>query len=540
MEPYAQIRDAGPFAASADLFTALVAELQTAAAAGLTACELEDLLAERGREVQRQLLQDHLDLRAAREELAVREHHVAAAGADGITRNRVETGHGRLLATLFGTVRVTRCAWRRPGAPNLCPADAALSLPARRPSYALARLAAVEAVRGSFETAHAAITRRCGPVMGKRQVEQAVIAAAGDIAGFYAARIPVPCTASTLLVLSADAKGIVMRPQALRPATAKAAARQSRMRTRLAAGEKPSRKRMATLACVYDTEPSPRRPHDIIAPPGGRHGHRTLRPRPKATAKWLAGSVVHDPASMIAAAFDQAGARDPQHQRTWVILVDGAEHQLDLIRAEAARRDVTIHIVIDLIHVLEYIWKAAWSLHPAGDPAAEDWVAVKALAVLAGDSARVAAEITAEADAASLTSAQRTGADACVRYLTSKDEYLRYDQALAAGWPIATGVIEGACRHLIGDRLDITGARWGLQGAEAILTLRAVISNGDFDDYWRYHLTREHQRLYPGTTQSQSLRVALPLTPNEPHPLKIVRCRSSAAAAGTSDARRMA
>ena len=145
---------------------------------------------------------------------------------------------------------------------------------------------------------------------------------------------------------------------------------------------------------------------------------------------------------MIAAAFSQAGARDPQHQRTWVVLVDGAEHQLDLIRAEAARRGVTIHIVIDLIHVLEYLWKAAWCLHPAGDPAAEDWVAVKALAVLAGDSARAAAEITAEADAAGLTATQRTGADACVRYLTGKDEYLRYDQALAAGWPIATGVIE--------------------------------------------------------------------------------------------------
>ena len=153
MEPYAQIRDAGPFAASADLFTALVAELQTAPAAGLTACELEDLLAERGREVQRRLLQDHLDLRAAREEQAVRQHRVPATGADGITRNRVETGHGRLLATLFGTVQVTRCAWRRPGTPNLCPADAALSLPACRPSHALARLAVLEAARGSFEAA---------------------------------------------------------------------------------------------------------------------------------------------------------------------------------------------------------------------------------------------------------------------------------------------------------------------------------------------------------------------------------------------------
>jgi len=200
--------------------------------------------------------------------------------------------------------------------------------------------------------AHAAITRRCGPVIGKRQVEQAVVNAATDIAAFYAARVPVPCTASTLLVISADAKGIVMRPGALRPATAKAAARQGRMRTRLAAGEKPNRKRMATLACVYDAEPAPRRPHDIIAPPGGRHGHRRLRPRPRATAKWLAGSVEHDPADMIAAAFDQAQARDPQHHRTWVVLVDGAEHQLDLIRSEAQRRGVTIHIVIDLIHVL--------------------------------------------------------------------------------------------------------------------------------------------------------------------------------------------
>jgi len=466
MEPYAHIPDAGPFAASAELFTTLVAELQTAAVAGLTECELEDLLAGRGREVQRQLLQDHLDLRAAREEQAVRERHAPATGADGITRTRVETGHGRLLATLFGTVQVTRCAWRRPGAPNLCPADAALSLPPCRPSHALARLAAVEAVRGSSGTAHAAITRRCGPVMGKRQAGQAVVAAAGDIAAFYAARVPVPCTASTLLVLSADAKGIVMRPQALRPKTARAAARQGRMRTRLTPGEKPCRKRMATLACVYDTEPSPRRPHDIIAPPGGRHGHRTLRPRPRATAKWLAGSVRHDPAEVIAAAFSQAEARDPRHQRTWVVLADGAEHQLDLIRAEAQRRGVTIHIVIDLIHVLEYIWKAAWSLHSPGDPAAEDWGAAKALAVLAGDSARAAAEITAEAETAGLAAAQRTGAGACVRYLTGKDEFLCYDQALAAGWPIATGVIEGACRHLIGDRLDITGARWGLDGAE--------------------------------------------------------------------------
>ena len=225
---------------------------------------------------------------------------------------------------------------------------------------------------------------------------------ASGIPAFYAARIPEPCTPQALLIMQADCKGIVMRPEALRAATAKAAAKLGKMRTRLAAGEKPNRKRMAALVTVYDAEPAKRRPHDVIAPPGGRNGTRALRPGPKARAKWLAGSVRKDPADMIAAAFDEAEARDPRHLRTWVVLVDGAEHQLGLIRAEAARRGVTIHIIIDIIHVLEYLWGAAWSLHEAGDPAAEDWAAARALAVLAGDSARAADEITAEADAAGL------------------------------------------------------------------------------------------------------------------------------------------
>jgi hypothetical protein len=503
MAAYCAVPPDDPFAVSKGMFAALAAELAGPAAAALTASGLEELLDESGREVIRQLLQDHYDLRRMREEQQAREQRAPAAGPDGITRTRVETGHGRLLATLFGTVTVTRCAWRKPGAPDYLPADAALSVPAGRHSRTLAKLAAVEAVRGSFEAAHAAVARRCGNVIGKRQVEDSVTGSAADIPAFYAARIPGPCTPGTLLILSSDCKGVAMRPEALRAATAKAAERTGKMRTRLAAGEKPNRKRMACLVTVYDAEPAQRRPHDVIAPPGGRHGTRRLRPGPKARGKWLAGSVRRDPGEVIAAAFDEAEARDPAHLRTWVVLVDGAEHQLNLIRAEAARRNAAIHVIIDIIHVLEYLWAAAWSLHEAGDPAAEDWVAVKALAVLAGGSDRTAQEITAEADTAGLKGSRRTGADACVRYLGNKREFLHYDQALEAGWPIATGVIEGACRHLIADRLSLSGSRWGLDAAEAILTLRAVISNGDFEEYWRFHLEREHQRLYPGVKQGQ-------------------------------------
>jgi hypothetical protein len=502
MAAYSAVPPGDPFAVSQAMFTALAAGLGGPAAAGLTAAELEDYVDQQGRDVLLQLLQDHYDLRAAREEQQARQHRAPVTGTDQVTRTRLETGHSRLLATLFGTVTVTRCAWRKPGAANYCPADAALSLPASRHSHSLAKLAAIEAARGSFGAAHDAVTRRCGPVIGKRQLEESVVQAAADIPAFYAARIPEPCTPGTLLILSADCKGVVMRPGALRAATAKAAERLGKMRTRLTAGEKPNRKRMAALVTVYDAAPSKRRPHDVIAPPGGRNGTRELRPGPKARGKWLAGSVRRDPGEVIAA-FDEAGARDPGHQRTWVVLVDGAEHQLDLIRAEAARRAVPVHIVIDLIHLMEYVWGAAWSLHEAGDPAAGDWVAVKALAVLAGDSERISQEIAAEADAAGLAGSRRNGAAACVRYLDGKREYLRYDQALQAGWPIATGVIEGACRHIIGDRLSIGGARWGLDGAEAVLTLRAVISNGDFREYWAFHLTREHQRLYPGTNQGQ-------------------------------------
>ena len=158
-------------------------------------------------------------------------------------------------------------------------------------------------------------------------------------------------------MLSADSKGIVMRPDGLRPATRRAAAGKDRgrgvFRTRLASGEKPCRKRMATLACVYDAAPASRRPHDVIAAPGGRSGEREVRRGPHATAKWLTGSVARGAGEVIAAAFGQAEARDPAHLRTWVVLVDGDRHQIELIEAEAARRKAAIHLVIDLVHVLQ-------------------------------------------------------------------------------------------------------------------------------------------------------------------------------------------
>ncbi|MFD7342195.1 ISKra4 family transposase [Streptomyces violascens] len=503
MEDYEHAALADPFARAASCFTQLVAGLSGPGLLTVPHHEVEEIAAAGGREVARLLLQGHLDLRARREEAELTGRDAAARAALAGGHTRLERGHHRELATVVGTVRVTRCALRSPGRANCYPADAALGLPHEKHSLGVRKLAVLEAVRGSYDTATEAITRCCGKVVGKRQVEHLVQAAAVDVAAFYAARIPTPQRADVLLVLSVDGKGIVMRPGHLREATRKAAERAKRtFRTRLAVGEKAGRKRMATLAAVYDAAPAVRRPHDIIAPPGGRSTVRVPRPGPKAQAKWLTGSVEHDPEYVIAAAFDQAQARDPHHHRCWVVLVDGARHQLGLIQAEAERRGVNIHIVLDLVHVIEKLWAASRCFHAPADADAEDWIAVKTARILAGRAKQAADEIRAEADRHELTGDRRTAVDKACQYLDNNTDFVHYDRALAAGWPIASGVIEGAARHLIADRLDITGSRWSVPGAEALLTLRAVVSNGDFPTYWDFHVHAEHQRLHPGADQA--------------------------------------
>ena len=242
---------------------------------------------------------------------------------------------------------------------------------------------------------------------------------------------------------------------------------------------------------MYEITPAPRTPQDVLAPTSEK-----LLPAPTAKHKWLTASVVEDAATVVADIFDEAERRDPDHQRQWVALVDGNNHQIDRIKTEAKKRKVKVKIVIDVVHVLEYLWGAAWCFFDEGDPAAETWVREKVLAVLKGKAGIVAAAIRRKATLLQLPEEKRVKADRAADYLLNKRPYLDYPTALENGWPIATGVIEGACRHLVKDRMDITGARWGLQGAEAILKLRALISNNDFDAYWDYHLAQERHRTH--------------------------------------------
>ena len=297
-----------------------------------------------------------------------------------------------------------------------------------------------------------------------------------------------------------------MLPGALRAATAKAAAARARQAAESGWPDNPSelrksRKRMAELAAVADIPPAPRTAGDIITALFGparssssSGGGPAPEPGPHAHGKTLFASVRRPAGEVIADAFAEAHRRDPGHQRPWFAVVDGNNHQIETITALAAKHDVQVPILIDLIHVTQYLWKAANSFFYPADPAARAWVRQQTAKILTGRHRDVRAGIRRRATTYGYSPAERAGADECAAYLENKQDYLDYPAFLAAGWPVASGLIEGAARWLIKDRMEVTGARWGLDSAEAVLRLRALRGNGDLDDYLGYHFQQEKHR----------------------------------------------
>jgi hypothetical protein len=205
-------------------------------------------------------------------------------------------------------------------------------------------------------------------------------------------------------------------------------------------------------------------------------------------------SIENTAEAVIEAGFLEALQRDPTQQRHWVVLIDGLPHQIKLINRVMKKHNIKATIVMDFIHVLEYVWKAAWCFYEKGDEHVEAWAEKYALKILHGHGNQVAKGMRISATKQGLI--KRDNIDKCANYLLKNKHRLQYGDALKKGYPIASGVIEGACRHLINDRLDITGARWSLKGAEAILRLRSLKSSGDFNDYWVFHKKQSSKSVY--------------------------------------------
>ena len=219
------------------------------------------------------------------------------------------------------------------------------------------------------------------------------------------------------------------------------------------------------------------------------------------------------PEEIIQEAFTEAQNRDPNHEKNWVALVDGNNTQINILRNIAKTQGIDLTIIVDVIHVIEYLWSAGRVFHPESGPELEQWVEHRLRKILEGKAGHMAGGMRRSATRKKISTEKREPVDKCAIYLLNKSPYLKYNRYLSKGFPIGTGVIEGACQHLVKDRMEITGAKWTLQGAEAVLRLRALRSSKDFDAYWTFHedceYKRNHQALYaggfvPSTTNSKS------------------------------------
>ena len=460
-------------------FALLEAWLASSRTLQLPLHQIESQQQTRGREVQRLLLQAHLEHRGNGDvgaALCVKQE----AGEMLYTRRRLSA---RSLKTVFGPVQLVRMGYSRAGAPSIYPLDQTLALPARSFSYELQRRLVKAAVQNPFHESVDAIADLTGVSVPKRSLEGMLREAAQDFDAFYQERAPEPATGS-ILVAAVDGKGIPMvKPGGAQPTL------------RLTKGQKANRKRMATVATVFTRAPWIRTPEQVV-----ESLFRTRRqtpidgqtpPRPENKRVWA--SLLKGKTAIIQELAQEMQRRDPGNVKTRVALTDG-ERALQ-IRVD---RMLGVTLILDLLHVLEKLWKAAYVFHAEGSLEAELWVLDRTLRILFGEVGQVVKGLRQNVTKRALLGAKRKSLLGVADYLYRNRARMRYDEYLAQGWPIASGPVEGACKNLIKDRRERSGMRRTEKMAEAIVQLRAIYLSGDFDRYWSFHIEKDQQRLHPG------------------------------------------
>ncbi len=482
------------FTASRDYLEQVIRQLQSPEALKRRHDETEKTIQEEGQELCRLLYQAALDVRANNE---VRRESVT--GEDNVVRTHFRKDCPRQIASVFGEVSYRRDGYSHRTGKSLFPLDESLNMPKRKYTYGLRECVSLAVCQNAFDASLEGLSTLIAGKIPKRQAEELVAEASTDFEAFYAQRAITPVQSqSTVLVMSQDGKGITLRHDDLREATRKAAEKaQHTLSTRLSSGEKRHRKRMATVATVYDVAPHVREVRDVIRG-DAEEGEAQRKGAPKAENKRVWASIEQDMEEVTEAMVQEAMRRDPNRERPWAMLVDGNKDQIRVIKRVFKRHAIQAALILDFIHVLEYLWRAAWCFFDSSDKElakeAEQWVLAKAGAILDGRSGNVAAGIRIKAKSYALSAKKKKTIGKVAKYLTNHTEMLRYDQHMQQGYPIATGVIEGACRHLIADRFEITGARWSLRTAEGILKLRAIRSSGDWEQYQAFHKKQEWTR----------------------------------------------
>lgn len=461
-------------------FEELVSWMTSKQARLLPLHEVERIEEEQIREVARLLLQEHLNARGH----GGVGHGVKRADGNILTEHRLRE---RDYVSIFGKVKIERLAYGAAGARSILPLDEQMNLPQRSYSYELQKRVTRQGALGPFEAARETIEEWSGVGVPKRMVEALALDAAQDVEPFYAHKSPSPgMPTSEILVCAADGKGVPIRKEKPKDG-----------RRRRKKGEKPEVKKMATVAAVYTTAPYQRTPHEIVREVQREPPTEPLPPRPRPEHKRVWASLKKDKDEMFGEMAAEMEKRDPHRQKTWTFLCDGERALQQRALAVLQPLGATFYLILDLFHVLEYLWKAAYAFHPEGSQEAEQWVRKHLLCLLHGRVSRVAAGLRQRATKLKLRGQKRKAVDTAAHYFLKNKAFMRYDKYLALGLPIGSGAAEGACRNLIKDRMERTGMRWTVDGAEAVIQLRATELSGDWDEYWHYHIEAQRCRLYP-------------------------------------------
>ena len=439
----------------------------------------------RGREVQRLLLQAHIEARGKGDVGPAVVVAGVAGGPGRLHAHRRE--HVRHVETVFGGVAVSRMGYVAERAASVHPLDETLALPQRSFSYELQRRLAKAAVQGPFEEAVERVEDATGVLVPKRSAEEVVKEAAADFDAFYAQRrTPPPEETGPIVVGAVDGKGIPM----VKPEKALRVVRRGK-------GKKANKKRMATVAAVFTQEPRVRTPEEVVeslfrtGPRVVDEEDRSPRIRPEHKRVWASVAKTKD--EVIAEAGAEMARRDPGGTKRHAVVTDGERALQKRVKALVPGS----LLILDLLHVMGYLWKAAYVFHPEGSPEAAAWVKERALRILRGQVGQVVKGLRQSVTKRRLRGPGRKTLLGVAAYYYRNRSRMRYHEYLAAGLPIASGAVEGACRNLIKDRMERSGMRWTIEGAEAMVRLRAAYLSGDFEEYWTFHVRMDQQRLHP-------------------------------------------
>jgi hypothetical protein len=415
---------------------------------------------------------------------------------DGRVCQRLDEVHVRRYVSIFGEFHLKRTAYgsREGQKIEFVPLDNRLQLPESAFSYLLQDWDQSLCVEEAFSQAGRTLQRMLGLKQSVDSLEHMNVQMAERVEDFREERQkPLPDEEGEVFVSSADGKGVVMRRgQQQEPAPAH--------RTK---GKKASRKEMAIVGAVYSVDRYVRTAEEVVAAlfADDRDQPKPARPKPchKQTMASLAYTDVEGSHSGIEKTYtwilEELWRRNRDFVKEMVHLCDGQESLRHARMRHLPARNTTD--ILDLLHVTPRLWQAAHVFYAENSADAEEFVRARVLKVLQGKAELVVRGLREMGTKRKLSASKKATLTEICAFFEKNFDRMRYDEYLAKGYPIASGVIEGACRHLVKDRMERAGMHWTRRGAQAMLDVRSVHTNDDWQEYQQFRFNRETRRLYP-------------------------------------------